>query len=305
VISFRYHVVSLVAVFLALALGVVVGTTALNGPITTNLRQQVDSLKNERTSLAGQNRTLQSNADNANQFAASFGPKIVASTLKNRRVVIIGMPGAASGIKDGTSKEIVAAGGVVTGRIQLTSDYTDPRRGNDIKSLVTAVHPIGLTLPAVDDAGVLAGSLLGFVLLSERAQQTDIEQVMAGFASLQMLKVESGDVSAADLAVVVSSGTLPLADAGGIDQLSLVTGLQQTKAQADTVVAGDTESSTLGGLVALVRSNNKVAVSTVDDADTAMGQVATVLALTEAAAGKDGAYGTGSGAQALFPAPSK
>ena len=44
-ISFRYHVVSIVAVFLALALGVVVGTTALNGPITTDLRNKVDTAK--------------------------------------------------------------------------------------------------------------------------------------------------------------------------------------------------------------------------------------------------------------------
>ena len=36
-ISFRYHIVSIVAVFLALALGIVVGTPALNGPITKDL----------------------------------------------------------------------------------------------------------------------------------------------------------------------------------------------------------------------------------------------------------------------------
>ena len=303
-ISFRYHVVSIVAVFLALALGVVFGTTALNGPITTNLRQQVDSLKKGRTSLAAQNKTLQRDADNADQFAATFGPTIVIGALKSKNVVMIGMPGASSGVKDGISKEIVAAGGAVTGRIQLTGDYTDPKGGNDIKSLVTAVHPIGLTLPTVDDSGELAGALLGFVLLSGKAQQTDIGQVMAGFSNLQMLKVET-DVSAADLVVVVSSGTLPVSDPGGKNQLSLVTELQQTNAQADTVVAGDTASATLGGLVALVRSTDKAGVSTIDDADTAMGQVTTVLALAETAVGKSGSYGTGSGSQALFPSPSR
>jgi len=48
VISFRYHIVSIIAVFLALALGIVVGTTALNGPITSNLRSEVDTLRNSR-----------------------------------------------------------------------------------------------------------------------------------------------------------------------------------------------------------------------------------------------------------------
>ena len=48
-ISFRYHLVSIIAVFLALALGIVVGTTALNGPITTDLRKQVNTLKSDRS----------------------------------------------------------------------------------------------------------------------------------------------------------------------------------------------------------------------------------------------------------------
>ena len=43
-INFRYHVVSLTAVFLALAIGLVVGTAALNGPAADALNDQVDAL---------------------------------------------------------------------------------------------------------------------------------------------------------------------------------------------------------------------------------------------------------------------
>ena len=45
-ISFRYHLVSIVGVFLALAVGIVVGTTALNGPITKDLRHKLDAANN-------------------------------------------------------------------------------------------------------------------------------------------------------------------------------------------------------------------------------------------------------------------
>jgi len=44
VINFRYHVVSLAAVFLALAIGLVVGTSSANGPLTENLNEQVNTL---------------------------------------------------------------------------------------------------------------------------------------------------------------------------------------------------------------------------------------------------------------------
>ena len=300
-ISFRYHVVSIVAVFLALALGVVVGTTALNGPITTNLRQQVDSLKSDRSSLASQNQALQLRAANSDEFASTFAPLVIASSLKGKNVVIVGMPGASSSMKDGISRDITAAGGTLTGRIQLTGDYTDPRRANDIKSLVTTVHPIGLTLPATNDAGVLGGSLLGFVLLSGQAQQTDTDSVLNSLVKLQMTKVESSNVAPADLAVIVGSGTLPVKDPGGLAQLSLVTQFQSSGGH--TIVAGDSPTATGGGLVALVRADAVIrgSVASVDDADTAMGQVAATLALANSVTGKGGAYGTGPGATSLFP----
>ena len=43
-IDFRYHLVSLIAVFLAVALGIVIGTTALNQPILADIKNQVTAL---------------------------------------------------------------------------------------------------------------------------------------------------------------------------------------------------------------------------------------------------------------------
>ncbi|MDP9115750.1 MAG: copper transporter, partial [Actinomycetota bacterium] len=128
-ISFRYHLVSIIAVFLALALGIVIGTTALNGPITTDLRHQVNTLKNDRTVLAQQVKTLQGQVADAGTFARTFGAQIVNGALPKQNVVIIGLPGAVGSIKDGLAAEIAAAGGKVTGLIDLTPAYTDPSRG--------------------------------------------------------------------------------------------------------------------------------------------------------------------------------
>ncbi len=96
-ISFRYHIVSLVAVFLALAVGIVVGTTALNGPITTDLRNQVNGLKSDRSQLADQVKALQGQVDDAGQFAATFGSQLVAGTLADTKVLMVALPGAPTG----------------------------------------------------------------------------------------------------------------------------------------------------------------------------------------------------------------
>ena len=108
-ISFRYHLVSLVAVILALAIGIVVGTTALNGPITSDLRHQVDELDDtswlisqSRTDLADQVKTLQGQVDTAGQFATTFGNQVVDGTLTDQQVLIFALPGTASGMISGT-----------------------------------------------------------------------------------------------------------------------------------------------------------------------------------------------------------
>ena len=47
-IDFRYHLVSLVSVFLALAVGIVLGAGPLNEPIARGLSQSVQQLRQDR-----------------------------------------------------------------------------------------------------------------------------------------------------------------------------------------------------------------------------------------------------------------
>lgn len=303
-ISFRYHLVSIVAVFLALALGIVVGTTALNGPITTDLRKQVNTLKSDRTTLANQVKALQLQVSDAGQFASSFGSQLVKGTLPKQSVMLVGLPGARTSVEDGITKQIDAAGGRVSGHIELTEAYIDPRRASDIASLVTSgVHPIGLTLPEVSDAGQLGGALLAYVLLG-KGEHTDLSQVLGGFSELHMVSVD-GDVVPSTTVVVVGTGSLASANYAASAELALVTALQQ--AGGHVVVAGDGGSATQSGIVAGVRGANgdKATVSTVDNSDSAIGQVSTVLALADITKSVVGHYGTAKSADALFPSPTK
>ena len=104
VISFRYHVVSIVAVFLALALGVVVGTTALNGPITTDLRNKVDSLNKQRAADVTAQAQLQQQVNIGNQFANTYAAQIVGDALVGDQVIMISMPNASSASRTASSK---------------------------------------------------------------------------------------------------------------------------------------------------------------------------------------------------------
>lgn len=302
-ISYRYHLVSVVAIFLALAVGIVVGTTALNGPITKDLRKQVDTAHHQRDALATQVKALQGQVDDAGQFAATYGTQLVAKKLANQSVVVVSLPGVTAGMQDGVISQIAAAGGRVGGRVTITKDYLDQRQANGITSLATGPsHPIGLTLPETSDAGRLGGALLAYVLLG-RGQRTDVTTVLGGFSELHMITVDGSGITPSKAVVVIGHGSLPARDYGGSAELSLVTAL--SRGGGKVIVAGDPASATRGGIVALTRGNGgaRSSVSTVDDADTAFGQVSSVLALAGMLKGTVGHYGTQQGADALFPAP--
>ena len=50
-IDFRYHIVSLISVFLALAVGIILGAGPLQGAIGDQLTGQVEQLRTERNEL--------------------------------------------------------------------------------------------------------------------------------------------------------------------------------------------------------------------------------------------------------------
>jgi hypothetical protein len=305
VISFRYHLVSIVGIFLAFALGIVVGTAALNGAVTDGLRNQVNSLRDTRDNLQSENSSLTNVTKAQDAFASEYGPQLLSGALADQSVAVIQTPGSSDAATSAIVANITAAGGKVTGQITLTSDYLDPKRAGDIRSLATgSAHPVGLQLPATDDAGQLGGALLAYVLVGP-ATDSDINQVLAGFAGLQMVKVKGDTVTKADLAVIVTGGTV---DDGSDDTAAgMITSLasQLDTRGGGTVVAGDTPSSTKGGVVYDVRNNAALtsAISTVDNADGALGQLVTGLALAQQEAGKTGQYGTGAGAQSVAPDP--
>jgi hypothetical protein len=299
-ISFRYFIVAIVAVFLALALGIVVGSTALNGPVTTDLRRQVTALKQDREQLAQQNKALNGEVNDANQFTSRYGAQLLANKLAGKNVLLVGMPGTATFVEDGMAAQVVAAGGKLAGRIDITSEYVAPNRSSDIVALATGTsRPIGVTLPPTNDPGKLGAALLAYALV-DQPDSSSQTQVLAAFAALHMLSSTAPThITRTSLIVVVTSGTFSHSDSRGSMEQDLVLGLEQ--AGGRVVVAGDAASATGAGLIARVRQQNGHSLSTVDDADTGMGQVSAVLATSDAAESQFGQYGSGKGSQSLFP----
>src|SRR3954471_24701874 len=92
VINFRYHVVSLTAVFLALAIGLVVGTAALNGPVADTLRNRVDALSKDNSNYREQANQYRDQLNRTQEFATEVSPALLSGKLAGRKIVLMVLP---------------------------------------------------------------------------------------------------------------------------------------------------------------------------------------------------------------------
>ena len=90
-INFRYHIVSIVSVFLALAIGVALGGGPLKGEVDNTLVQQVKNDRATKTSLEQQINGLKSGNSFTDEFAKTVAPGLLGNSLQGRAVT---MPGA-------------------------------------------------------------------------------------------------------------------------------------------------------------------------------------------------------------------
>jgi hypothetical protein len=311
VIDFRYHLVSLIAVFLAVALGIVIGTTALNEPILADIKNQVSALEQDKRSLEDRTQQLQTQLNTTDAFEEAVAPALVDRALAGKTVLLVVTNGdVAPETVDKLTALIAQAGGTVNGTLTLKPEYSDPSTSASLQNYVTGPGlPTGITLPEVNDAGQLVGALLAKVLMvppgGSAPDGAAISSVLAGLSALDVLTPEGDSVSPANYAVVLTAGAFTGADAAerNVTVAELVSALDAGGSGA--VVAGDAGSTQANGLVGVIRVDPTVsaAVSTVDNVDVAAGRISTVLALGREAGGTSGKYGTGEDAQPVPPVP--
>ena len=311
-IDFRYHLVSIIAVFLALAVGLVVGSTALSGKALEALQAAYGVASSRITTLDHENSSLtnQLNADNA--FAQEVSPRLLPGLMTGLKVVEVVAPGADnSNVTPGVTKALQQAGATVTGQINLLPPFlaTD---GHDEDQLTQLAHSLavqaGVTLPAQssgpiagqqDAAGVLAASLL--TAGGTGLDATNSAAILSGFSHEGYISVGNGasTVSApASLAILVAPGGAP-PQTGSRVLVALAAALKN--AGTGTVMVGGAQS--VGANSVIGAEINAGQVSTVDNADTEIGQIMTVQALRLLVDGKSpGQYGIQPGA-APSPAP--
>jgi hypothetical protein len=320
VIDFRYHLVSIVAVFLALAIGIVLGSTELQGPTYSFLNHTTATLQNQLGQARSQLATAQQQASQDELYAQAVEPAVLHDLLAGQRLLIVTEPGAQAEVVSGISAAAVDAGATVTGQINLATKFFDTS-GTAQDSLnqttLDVAQTAGIQLDASATYQQQAAQVIASEILVKSAgsavgpsggdQSTNTATMLQAYAESQFLSTTGQPATPATLAIVVTPQTTP--SDGSSDQLDqvLIPLVQELAARSSaTVVAGSSSGSGAGSPMAVLRSNNvSNQVSTVDDAELVSGQTVAIQALAALlAGGKAASYGfTANGASAVAPSP--
>ena len=308
-ISLRTHAISLAAVFLALAIGVVLGSGLLSNTLLLGLRDDKHELQNQINALTEDKNALNEKLNAAGEFDSQMTPRILRDALADKSVVILRTPDANDDDVDAVSRLIGQAGGTVTGTVGLTQQFVDANSAEKLLSVVNSpIVPAGAQLSTTSvDQGSQAGDLLGIALLINKDPAVRVvddaqrDTVLAALRDTGFVMYGKQHIGPANTALIVTGGGLN-DEAGnqGATVARFAAGLAPHG--AGTVITGRDGSATGTAAVAVTRSDAglSAAVSTVDDVNAESGRITTVLALSDLMnGGRPGPYGVGQGASAV------
>ena len=312
-IDFRYHLVSIVSIFLALAVGIVLGAGPLKEDIGSSLTQQTSVLRAEKSQLRSELDAEQRGTAARDTFAAAVAPLVLRGQLTGKIVSLVVAPGVDADLVKSTTASLVTAGAKVGSTITLTDAWADPAKRtfrNTLANQLGALVKAPVTAISSDELAptVLARSILGGTDQSTQLVDPSASAALEGLLAGNLVKVSPDQIVPSSGAILlggtVKGSTQQDTDARLAAYLQLVRALDAAGSGLVVATATNaTDATAPADPVAAVRKDPDAVkvVSTVDNADMPMGEISLMLALAQQYAKGVGHYGLAADAKAIAP----
>jgi len=310
VIDFRYHIVSLISVFLALAVGIALGAGPLKETIGDTLTGQVEQLRAEKDSLRSQLDQSAGDLADTTAYVDAAAPQLLAGALTDRRVAVIALGPVDDDRRKAVDDRLAQAGASVTAHVTLTESWTDPDVASYRQALVGNILTLLDPVPGEDEG---AQTDLTYALVEGLTGADPAAPDTLTLDAASMLEVLSGGDSPlvtlqdpvevpADAIVVLAPAEQKESDASpttAADQKDLVDAQLGVLAAAQKLTEGAVlADGALGGsLTSTILDDDDLAstLTTVSESEEVPGQVSVPLALAARIGGVNGHYGFGDG----------
>ncbi len=291
--SFRYHVVSLAAVFLALAIGIVLGSGPMRTALVQSLSEDVDTLEQQVDDAASEVETAQAEAEVGNAYAAELESFLLADTLEGVDVALVSVSDPADSRVESAREALVTAGATISADVTVEDAWTDSTQSTFRTALAEQLAGQVVDIdPSTTSSDRLLAHALAQSLVPTGDDASDGSSVLLDL--LKQADLVTGTITGSSSAIVVVSGDGgddEDARAAVSDTLAGVVGVLD--GYVDGTVATQGASAT-GDLASALRNVPDTAqISTVTQVGTIYGRTAAALALVEQIAGGSGHYGAG------------
>lgn len=322
-INLRYHIVSLVAVFLALGVGIVMGSTVIDRVTVDTLNNRLEQVRDSVNGMRNENRRLNEQLATVGDFADQARDEILEDRLDNVPVLVLAVTGIDRKPVDALNQALVVAGAEVQGTVWFNPKLRLDNEG-DRRALAAGVsaqpdnrqallrHVLARLAAAARPAtpgGERAASPLpvleagNFVAYDGPPESAETQASPSTSTTVAAIRGIAGLPAPNTRFVVVSGAGAQVGDdilAGPLVEALVAANVP--------VVAAESGQDSPGGravFVGLLRGNGNLAarLSTVDNLESSMGQAAVVLAVEDLGVPRTGHFGVGPGAQRLLPAP--
>ncbi|MCI7551943.1 MAG: copper transporter [Actinomycetaceae bacterium] len=287
-IDFRYHIVSLVAVFLALSVGVILGAGPLQNSIGNALTGQVSSLSESNQALKAENTELKTQIQGQDKAWDVAAPALITDALKDTNIAIVAFPGASADDVDTVTSAVQDAGGTVASSVSITPEWT---ASSQTAFRTTFAEQISAYLPegseASDTNTILSTALVQLLTgnleeentatlqdLMASADTAMIEFAQEPSAPAQLVLFVAGDLSAPEAQADAQANSDEAAQRD-YDMKTYTNLVKFVSGKVPTEVAGYANSPE--DLLTAIRSGG-IDASTVDSIDTAVGRINVALA---------------------------
>jgi hypothetical protein len=284
--SARYHAASLAAVFLALAIGILIGVGLGDNVVSDTTRQLEGSLNSDLGDARSSAEDLQAELNREREFSTEVFPALVDDLLLGDRVAVVAL-GSFPQEMEGDIEFVVGGDSATGARL---SEFAVVREPPDLRALADAAAPgspasrVGRDSDALSDLARRAGASLvrggpAFDRLSE-SLLVDVSGRPGGIDAVIVVRDRPSDLGAAK------------SDATDSLEEGLVDGIRRAGA---IPVVGVERSDSDGSQIGFFTANGLSA--TVDSIDLTSGR----LALAYALSGVEGDYGVKASADRLLP----
>ncbi|CAN5604121.1 copper transporter [soil metagenome] len=313
-IDFRYLVVTIISIFLALTVGIMLGAGFVGDPLARDLENRIETVNAEVREQREQIDQLRAQNEALAAWTQAAEPWAIDGRLNGRDVVLFTVDGADGGVLEGSVGALEGAGANIVTQIGLGPKFA-LESGPEADQLATIVEsverePSDVLMDAAGALGEGAASLAldggGPTESGEGSAQVAYSELLRLLEEEDFISVErnsdEGEVVPNESSFVIAGGN---ATPQPFDVTAFIRRLSAGLTAGETDVVVTESSSSQWDMATTVREDEEIneTVSTVDTGESALGHVALVLVLNEPSANPAGHFGTDDGTRPLPDPP--